>query len=385
MGFWYHLFIAKLLYYHRGKSTYKAIMDTKVKIELSYKLSILIRIFSYPILYQIFKYIIEKILGGNKELQFLLKKIKPVCVIYPSVLTGPFISELPREARAQGIKSIICMNSWDNPMSKAIQNELPDYLIVWGQDSKIQSMKLLGVPEKIIYLFGAAQFEIYKKKSNLTKEMLIKKFKVPENKRYILYAGVGESFKETKFLNLLENAIEKKFLKNTHIIYRPHPWRGRLQDEEVSFFEMDYKNITMDPHMIDYYMKAITKPDRKFFMIDYSITRDLLQLVSGVISPRSTVLLEGAILGKHPFVLFPEEIENIVFSKENIHFQTFCSLSNVISCFNISNFDDKIKIYDQTLNDFNISNTLKKDTHSIVNMSGESYGKKLKSLIEDIL
>ena len=32
----------------------------------------------------------------------------------------------------------------------------------------------------------------------------------------------------------------------------------------------------MDPHMEEYYIKAISNDNNKFFMIDYSITRDLL-------------------------------------------------------------------------------------------------------------
>ena len=47
------------------------------------------------------------ILGDNKELACLLKETRPDCVIYPSVLTGPFICELPREAKYLNIKSIL--------------------------------------------------------------------------------------------------------------------------------------------------------------------------------------------------------------------------------------------------------------------------------------
>ena len=51
MGMWYHLFIAQLLFYHRGKSTYNATIETKVKDELSPKLIILMKILSYPIIF----------------------------------------------------------------------------------------------------------------------------------------------------------------------------------------------------------------------------------------------------------------------------------------------------------------------------------------------
>ena len=162
MGMWYHLFIAQLLFYHRGKSTYKATLETKVKMELTPKLVFLMRLLSKRGIFPIFKYWFRKILGNSKEIEKLLKE-QPLCVIYPSVLTGPFICELPREAKKLNIKSIVCMNSWDNPMSKAIPNDYPDYLIVWGEDGKNQSADLLGIPEKTIRKFGAAQFQIYKK------------------------------------------------------------------------------------------------------------------------------------------------------------------------------------------------------------------------------
>ena len=34
MGMWYQLFIAQLLFYHRGKSTYDGILNIKVKPEV---------------------------------------------------------------------------------------------------------------------------------------------------------------------------------------------------------------------------------------------------------------------------------------------------------------------------------------------------------------
>ena len=54
------------------------------------------------------------------------------------------------------------------------------------------------------------------------------------------------------------------------------------------------------------HIKVISNDNNKFFMIDYSITRDLLQQVDGIVSPRCTVLLKGGILRKLPFVVFPE-------------------------------------------------------------------------------
>tara|TARA_Y100000588_G_C13384697_1_gene556380 strand:- start:160 stop:522 length:363 start_codon:yes stop_codon:yes gene_type:complete len=119
-------------------------------------------------------------------------------------------------------------------------------------------------------------------------------------------------------------------------------------------------------------------------MIDYEITRDLLQLVDGVVSPRSTVLLEGMLMGKSPFVIFPEEDDNIIWSKENIHFKTFCDLPNVVTCFNISDFSRKIKIFNKYLFDKNIKKSLINSSRSIVYRDKFSYAEKLNQLIKKI-
>ncbi len=384
MGVWYNLFLANLINNHRGKSTFRSIIDGKIKKEVSKKLYYFLRIISYPLFIKIYNFILLRVLGQNKEIQKILKKHKPSIIIYPTVLSGPFVCELPREAKKLNIKSIFCMNSWDNPMSKAIPNFFPDYLIVWGNDSKQQSVDLLKVPEERIKCFGAAQFEIYKQKSLLTRTELKNKFQVPYSKKYILYAGVGESYRETKYLKLLEEAINSKILENCHIIYRPHPWRGKLQEEEENFFHLKFRHITMDPHMIRYYKKEIKKPSRTFFMIDYTITRDLLNLVDGVVSPRSTVLLEGTLLGKRPFVIFPEEDHNLSWSKENIHFKAFCDLPNVITCFKISSFSEKIKAFNKKIYTKNLEKKIIKNSQNIVLNSKLGYAEQLNNLIIEI-
>ena len=384
MGTWYNLFLAKLINNHRGQSTFKNIINLKVKREVSWKIYLFLRLVSFPLILNIYSFFLKKKLGANHELEILLEKYKPECILYPTVLSGPFVCEIPTEAKKLNIKTIFCMNSWDNPMSKAIPIYFPDYLITWGEDSMLQAAELLKIPKEKIKCFGASQFEIYKIKSPFSRRELIKKFNVPISVKYILYAGVGESFRETKYLKFLNSAIENNYLTDCHVIYRPHPWRGSLQDEEENFFDLNLKHISMDPHMINYYKKQLKNPSKKFFMVDYKITRDLLTLVNGVMSPRSTILLEGILLGKKPFVIFPEEDNNLVFSRDNIHFKSFCQLPNVITCFKIEQFYTKIKEYNKILNSKKVEKEFLKNSQKIVYRDKQTYTEKLDKLIEEI-
>ena len=95
--------------------------------------------------------------------------------------------------------------------------------------------------------------------------------------------------------------------------------------------------------------------------------------------------MEAAILGKIPFVIFPEDDEDIIFSKENIHFENFCKLNDVITCFRWADFDNKISVFSRNLNNPIISENLKNDVNYIVDLKGDSYAERLNSLVKSLL
>ena len=44
------------------------------------------------------------------------------------------------------------MNSWDNPRSKNFIATLPDHLLVWGEESKIEAQEFIGMKKILLYL-----------------------------------------------------------------------------------------------------------------------------------------------------------------------------------------------------------------------------------------
>ena len=88
---------------------------------------------------------------------------------------------------------------------------------------------------------------------------------MPIGKRVLLYAGTGESINETRYLKEIDLAIENGILPKYHVLYRPHPWRGKLQKGETDFFSVAWKNISMDPTMADYYRSVIKNLQGLFF------------------------------------------------------------------------------------------------------------------------
>ena len=48
--------------------------------------------------------------------------------------------------------TLYLMNSWDNPRSKNFIATLPDHLLVWGEESKIEAQEFIGMKKILIYL-----------------------------------------------------------------------------------------------------------------------------------------------------------------------------------------------------------------------------------------
>ena len=135
--------------------------------------------------------------------------------------------------------------------------------------------------------------EMYRQPIAETDDDLREMFGVPRGVPVILYAGVSKSVNETSHLQALEAAIESGRIPRCHVIFRPHPWRGGLVAGETNFFDVPFRHVTMDPFMADYYRRITAKAEAAFDLADYRVTAKLLRLVSGVISPLSTMLLEA--------------------------------------------------------------------------------------------
>ena len=61
------------------------------------------------------------------------------------------------------------MNSWDNPLFGKIAGGIPDLFLAWGPQTNQFAKKYMGLPSDKVLDFGAAQFDIYRKKQKISK------------------------------------------------------------------------------------------------------------------------------------------------------------------------------------------------------------------------
>lgn len=261
---------------------------------------------SLPVLFPFVRRRLMRKMGVFQPLRDFIFEQRPDVVIHPSVLAGYFINELTQICPEAGIPLLVLMNSWDNPSAKAMNTGFPDILAVWGPQTRRHAIEYMRMPPERVIELGAAQFEVYREPISESDEELRRMFRVPATGPVVLYAGVSKSVNETDHLIAIDTGIGEGRIPPCHIIYRPHPWRGRLVDGEKDFFSVHFRHVSMDPFMEDFYRRIVVTPQRGFELADYRVTARLLRLVRGVISPLSTMLLEAAMHGIPVIMFYPE-------------------------------------------------------------------------------
>ena len=277
------------------------------------------------------------------------------------------------------------MNSWIIVVQKHFV-QVSDKLIVWGEQTKRHAKQYIGMSDDNVLSFGAAQFEVYKTPPKEDRETLAKSFQVNSNKKIILYAVVGSSQDETVNLKLLENAIDNSVLPNCHVIYRPHPWRGGLRGSEENFLSLNWKHISIDPTMHEFY-KSLLEGSRKnlgMYLSDYSFTNKLLTLVDAVISPFSTMLIESMLKGK-PVLAFLRYEQKTLLSNQYIHFTEYIELEETNTCYQQKDFIPECKKMVNQIRNKSFAEKLKKRSQFFVNQPKASYGYQLSKLAEKMI
>ena len=225
------------------------------------------------------------------------------------------------EAKKRDIPSIGLVRSWDN-IFKGLRSR-PEYLTVWNEINKIEAIEQEGYKEENIVITGAPQFDKYFQRhiDKLTKKEFCDLTGFDPSQKIILIATRGNfsrDLDETYLIDIILSYIDDGLIsKNTQLIIRLHPW----SQLEV-FMKYDFnKNV-----YISFYDEFL--PSLGWSMSSNQVieVRDMLMHCDIVITPGSTIALEGAIFDKPTLVpmfhSYQPERASVLFQKtSNYHFK----------------------------------------------------------------
>jgi hypothetical protein len=302
---WRGLFVTDMLRWRPGG--HHAAMRRFHRTAAGLKAAFLYSVLALPGLFQVFRAWSHRRIKTMPYLALdaLLDRVCPDAIVHPSVLAGLFINDLVTASRMTGIPLVVIMNSWDNPSTKRAMTGRPDWLLVWGPQTQTHAVKFLGMPPEQVVCFGAAQFDLYREPPRMDRHEFCRRHDIDPVARILLYAGSSKGTDEFKHLCMLDEAIERGELGNAVVVYRPHPW-GDGGKGGGRIFGHPWANVRIEQTMRGYLERVqagvtgITTPD-------YRDTHDLLSSVDALVSPLSTIIIEGALHGKPVICFLPDE------------------------------------------------------------------------------
>jgi hypothetical protein len=281
-----------------------------------------------------------------EEFAATIRELKPDILIHPSTFGGYFINDMIAEGKAQGIPTMLLMNSWDNPGTKRATSGKADWVAVWGEQTKRHTEFFMGIPSERILKLGAAQFEAYRPAPRLTRAEFRAEHGIAEDMPILLYAGSSRGRKEALHLKWLNEAIENGTLPRVTVLYRPHPW-GIARDQAQEILDAGWKHVRIENSMRTFIEDtAAGRKPAGFLMAEYARTHDILSSVDMVISPLSTMIVEGALHGLPAMCFYAQEEEGKSLWTRGVkklpHFEEIFTSPVVLVCRNYPEFLPKV-------------------------------------------
>jgi hypothetical protein len=319
-----------------------------------------------------------------RDIDSLIDRERPDVLIHPSVLAGVFINDLVASSRARNIPLVAIMNSWDNPSTKRALSGQPDWLLVWGPQTRAHAVTYMGMKEERIICFGAAQFDLYRNSPRINRHEFCRVHGIDAAARILLYAGSSKGIDEYGDLCKLDEAIESGELGHTVVVYRPHPW-GEGGKGGNRILDHNWRNVRIEQTMRGY-LEQIKVASPGITTPDYRDTHDLLSSVDALASPLSTIIIEGALHGKPSLCLLDQKAEknsHFTYALPLTHFDDFYADPSFLFAKGENSLVPAVRSLLEKIGDEDFEQSLKLACEKFVSLFQQPYGKRLVRFLED--
>ena len=168
---------------------------------------------------------------------FLEAQAPDVMAVTPLIEPGAPQAEYIRSARALGIRTALCVASWDNLTNKGLIHGDVDLVTVWNAAMKQEAVELHGVPAERVAITGAQPFDHwFEWKPKTTCAEFCRRVGLPADRAYVLYLCSSRFIapEEASFVRAWLRELRQAApppLRGAGVLIRPHPqhaeqWRG---------------------------------------------------------------------------------------------------------------------------------------------------------------
>ena len=245
--------------------------------------------------------LVERALPTNGEIErFLTERAPDVVLFTPYLGLRSIQPEFLRAAKALGLRSAICVKSWDNLSSKSVIRPVPDRLFVWNEIQRTEAETLHDIPRDRVVVTGAQCFDEWFDWRPRPREEFCARVGIDPGRPYVLYAccspWTGQS--EVDFVRRWTAALRAGggVLADAGILVRPHPkrpdaWLDVAAGDQAVIFPREGH--------------APTDPDSK---ADYF---DSIYHSAAVVGLNTSAMIEAAIVGRSVLTVLDPDYERV--------------------------------------------------------------------------
>ena len=175
---------------------------------------------------------LESAIPDSPRIRELLGSESPDLLLVSPLVDRPWQADYIRAARSEGVRSALCVASWDNLTNKGLIRDVPDRVYLWNEDQRREAVELHGVPAERVVATGAHSFDHwFQWRPSTSSQEFRRHVGLPAAGALLLYVGSsrfigpGEPEFVERWLRGLRLHPDQR-LREAAVLIRPHPTTG---------------------------------------------------------------------------------------------------------------------------------------------------------------
>jgi hypothetical protein len=195
--------------------------------------------------------LIERAIPADQSIADLIAEQSPDAVLVtPLVDIGSDQVEYIKACQTLGIRSALCVHSWDNLTNKGLVRVVPDRVFVWNEAQRREAISMHGVTPAQAVATGAPVYDQwFARRPSTTREEFCRKVGLSPDKPFLLYLcssqfiAPDEAVFIEKWVRAVRSAPDPR-VRQLGILIRPHPENVQPWQR---FDEADLKDTVLWP------------------------------------------------------------------------------------------------------------------------------------------
>jgi hypothetical protein len=164
--------------------------------------------------------------------RFLRDEAPDVLLVSPLVAAASDQVDWIKAARALGVRTAVCVASWDNLTNKGLLRIAPDLVVVWNDVQRREAEEYHYMPATKVVATGAQPFDRwFDRRVTRGREEFCRRVGLPDARPFLLFTGsssfISESSAEVAFVRRWVEAVRRSgdpAVASANILMRPHPY-----------------------------------------------------------------------------------------------------------------------------------------------------------------